>query len=566
MLKSYSAVCGFRGADQAFAAAVNYASSGYQSTWAAVADVNGDGKPDIVVANACGDSSNCNTNGTIGVLLGNGDGTFQAAVTYDSGALGAFSVTVADVNGDGKPDLVVANNSTVSVLLGNGDGTFQAAVSYGTGGNGVHSVAVADVNGDGKPDLVVALNCGQNCGFGAVGVLLGNGDGTFQTAVTYPSGGINATSAVVEDVNGDGKPDIVVTNYTSSSGSGQGNVCVLLGNGDGTFQTAVAYGVGGDNPDSVAVADVNGDGKPDIVVTNFSSDNVGVLLGNGDGTFQTAVAYGSGGYSPDSVVVADVNGDRKPDLLVANQCVDIATCANGTVGVLLGNGDGTFQTAVAYGSGGDIAYSVAVADFNGDGEPDIVVADKCDHNCDLGSVAVLINMNPTLGLGVASGNSSSQTVTAGSTAKYTLSIGGSGLSGTVSLTCTGAPAGAACSVPSSETVSATTASTFAVSVSTAAPTSSALHRPGSSLGWMWATALIGLGLLPGGDRRKRHSALRRFVWLPLLLIVFLVACGGGSGGGGGSGSGGTPAGTYTLTVTATLNGAMQSQALKLIVQ
>ena len=122
-----------------------------------------------------------------------------------------------------------------------------------------------------------------------MGVLLGNGDGTFQAAVTYGTGGIYADSVAVADVNGDGKLDLVAENY------GSNNVGVLLGNGDGTFQTAVTYGSGGAYPYSVAVADVNGDGKPDIVVANSGSSNVGVLLGNGDGTFQTAVAYGSGG-------------------------------------------------------------------------------------------------------------------------------------------------------------------------------------------------------------------------------------------------------------------------------
>jgi hypothetical protein len=157
-----------------------------------------------------------------------------------------------------------------------------------------------------------------------VGVLLGNGDGTFQTAVNYGSGGYLATSVAVADVNGDGKPDLVVANFA-------GNVGVLLGNGDGTFQTAVTYGTGGGDTQSVAVADVNGDGKPDLVVAG----NVGVLLGNGDGTFQTAVTYGSGGYDPASAAVADVNGDGKPDLVVANECTDSSCDTNGTVGVLI---------------------------------------------------------------------------------------------------------------------------------------------------------------------------------------------------------------------------------------
>src|SRR5208282_4616756 len=133
---------------------------GYQANSVAAADVNGDGIPDLIVANACESSTNCSYGG-IGVLLGNGDGTFQPAVTYSSGGADATSVTVADVNQDGKPDLVVANANTgsVAVLLGNGNGTFQAAVNYGSGGQAAVSVAVADVNGDGHQDIIVANYC-----------------------------------------------------------------------------------------------------------------------------------------------------------------------------------------------------------------------------------------------------------------------------------------------------------------------------------------------------------------------------------------------------------------------
>jgi hypothetical protein len=396
-----------------FANAVIYGSGGSDAYSVAVADVNGDGKPDVIVANQCVSTTSC-INSTVGVLLGNGDGTLQTAVTYGSGGSDATSVGVADVNGDGKPDLLVANlcasygncptGGSISILLGNGDGTFHAAVVYSSGGVGTNSVAVGDVNGDGKPDLVVASDClSSNCENGVVGVLLGNGDGTFQTAVTYASAGIDAYSVAMADVNGDGKPDLLVANLSNSNSAG-GSVSVLLGNGDGTFQTAVTYDSGGYEALSLAVADVNGDGKPDLVAANAcvngnncNNGAVGVLLGNGDGTFQTAVAYSSGGNDGGlvvgSVAVADVNGDGKPDLVVANQ----GNGNNGSVGVLLGNGDGTFQTAVTYGSGGYYATSVGVADVNGDGKPDLVVANRCANpgtNCGVsssGTVGVLIN-------------------------------------------------------------------------------------------------------------------------------------------------------------------------------
>ena len=415
-----------------FAPVVTYGSGGYDATSVAVADVNGDGKPDVVVTN-CALIGSCSSGktGAVGVLLGNGDGTFQTAVTYSSdGTVFATSVAVADVNGDGKPDLLVTNtcasvdncdNGSVAVLLGNGDGTFQTAVPYDSGGQQPYSVAVADVNGDSKPDVVVANSCASypNCAdVGVIGVLLGNGNGTFQTAMTDGSGGWQADSIAVADVNRDGKPDIVVMNEcTSGASSGDcpnttGLVGVLLGNGDGTFQTVTTYNSGVLLGRFVSVADVNGDGKLDLLtagcstlgtttfncfVDNIANGAVGVLLGNGDGTFQAAVAYNSGAQEPHSLAVADVNGDGKPDVVVANYYCLINVCPFDLVGVLLGNGDGTFQTAATYGSGAQGTASITVADVNGDGKPDLLVANSCgtDGCFGYGTVGVLINTSLT---------------------------------------------------------------------------------------------------------------------------------------------------------------------------
>src|ERR1700674_995832 len=398
-----------------FKAPVLYNSGGDGAERVAVADVNGDGKLDLIVTNECASSKSC-VSGSVSVLLGNGDGTFRAAASYASGGSGTpNSVVVADVNGDGKPDLLVANTcdpnnncstGSVAVLLGKGDGTFQTAVNYyGSGGWGADSAVVADVNGDGKPDLVVmnlALCGPPPCGLGQVGVLLGNGDGTFQAPGIYDSGAYWGYAVAVADVNGDGKPDLVVANGSTTvcETCGVSTFGILLGNGNGTFKPAATYDLFADHgsPMSVAVADVNGDGKPDVMVTSVcapgscsSNSSVSVLLGKGDGTFQAPAIYDSGGFGTTSVAVADVNGDGKPDLVVASNnpfsylyCGSM--CERGQAAVLLGNGDGTFQAPVTYDSDAYFSDGVAVADVNGDGKPDLVVVNLCavSKNCNGG--------------------------------------------------------------------------------------------------------------------------------------------------------------------------------------
>jgi hypothetical protein len=379
-----------------FLPAVTYVLDGFFARSVAAGDINGDGKADLLVASLCTNHF-CNTVGSVDVFLGNGDGTFRKVGDYGSAGIDVHSVAIADLNGDGKPDMVVTSCQfkncrlgAVTIRTGNGDGTFAGGTYvFDSGGEGPNSVAVADVNGDGKLDLLVANSCDAGCDVatGVVGILLGNGDATFQPAASYSSGGIHAESVAVADVNGDGKPDLVIANECATSAncpvSVDGSVSVLLGNGNGTFQTAVAYDAGGIDSTSVGVADVNGDGKVDLVVTNSLSNAVAVLLGNGNGTFQNPIAYVDG--TPRSIVVADVNQDGKRDLAVANGL---------GVGVLLGNGDGTFQTATDTSGGGQGALAVAVADVNGDGLPDAMVVNNCfnnNPNCPHGSIGVLLN-------------------------------------------------------------------------------------------------------------------------------------------------------------------------------
>lgn len=305
-------------------------------------DVNGDGKLDLIV----GSGSN------VIVLLGNGNGTFQAGQTFATGSA-PDSVALGDVNGDGKTDLAVANdnNDSLSVLLGNGDGTFQTQQTLVTGSH-PHSIAVGDVNGDGRVDLVVT-NTGLDC----VGVLLGNGNGTFQAQQTFATGS-QPWSIAMADLNRDGKPDLVATNNSSST------VSILYGNGDGTFQAQQTYATQA-FPRWVTVSDLNGDGKPDIAVANYGSDTVSVFLGNGNGTFVAQQTL-STGSAPLSVTVADINEDGIPDLVTADR-------TGGDVSVILDYGNGTFQAVKTYATG-TYSFLVVPGDFNGDGKPDLVVA------------------------------------------------------------------------------------------------------------------------------------------------------------------------------------------------
>ncbi len=278
------------------------------------------------------------------------DGSFTVGNTFNVGGNNPWFVVAGRFDGDTNLDVALANygSANIGVLLGNGNGSFQPVTNYATANNPI-ALALGDLNGDGKLDLVSA-----NRGANNVGVLLGNGDGTFQTATNYATGS-SQRSVAVGDFNRDNRLDVVTAN------EGNDNVSVLLGNGDGTLAGQVRYATG-NGPFSVQVRDLNGDGKLDLVTANVNSDNVSVLLGNGDGTFGAAANYGVGN-APRSVGIGDLNGDGKVDLAVLNAGAN-------TVSVLLGNGDGTFAAAVNYGSGSSDPYHVLVVDLNGDGRLD----------------------------------------------------------------------------------------------------------------------------------------------------------------------------------------------------
>jgi hypothetical protein len=309
-----------------FQPAVSYPTA-FGASSVVVGDFNGDGKPDIAVANGTGSN--------ILVFPGNGDGTFGAPIASFNIIGGAFYLAAGDFNKDGKLDLAVIGTVGVQIALGNGDGTFRGSLGPPTLSPPAGPVAVADLNGDGNLDLVVTavnVNIAISLQPGTISVMLGHGDGTFAAAVSY-SIGKAATSVAIGDLNGDGKPDLAVADFATGAGA----VAVLLGNGDGTFQTAVKYpAVNGAN--SVVMADFNGDGNLDLAVASNSAGATGaagsagtvtILLGRGDGTFRNSIVYGAGN-NPLSLGVGDVNGDGQPDLVLAD------TLANTAV-VLLNN-------------------------------------------------------------------------------------------------------------------------------------------------------------------------------------------------------------------------------------
>jgi hypothetical protein len=345
----------------------------------AIADVNGDGVPDLLVATTA-DQGGATSAGFANVILGvkSAPGTFTTGVHYATTGFNPSSIAVADLTGSGSLDLVIANfgSGSASVFMhGSTPGTYQAAVNVVTGGQ-PNQVVVGDLNGDGKPDLVLA---DQSASGNAIVLLQDPAHpGHFLAPVDLPTGNVTA-SVAIGDVNGDGKPDIVATAYDANGNNGA--VYVFLQNpaSPGTFLAPVSFPAGA-QPSAVRIADMNGDGLPDLVVADQGpgSDGTGVagvsvLLQDPahHGSFLAPVTYATPWGAID-VAVGDLNGDGRPDLVVAS----LGPFPSGAVSVLLQNAaqPGTFVTATSYPGFGQ-PLAVAIGDLNGDGHPDIAVAD-----------------------------------------------------------------------------------------------------------------------------------------------------------------------------------------------
>jgi sugar lactone lactonase YvrE len=324
----------------------------------AVADLNGDGISDLFVEDYFG---------TYDVFLGNGDGTF----TEKGSAFGPYSETggfiVGDFNNDGIPDVAAINasynapNNTITIFLGNGDGTFTVAGSSPALGSNPSAIATADINGDGNTDLIVVQQSSSSSSGGEVVIFFGNGEGTFtQAPSTTPLPSV-VSSVIPADLNGDGHVDLVL------SGVGASSVTVLLGKGDGTFNSLAGPSQAGGA--AVAVADLNNDGFPDLVCGAATTSYLTVFLGNGDGTFtETPSSPNASLLVGNPLVIADINQDGIPDLVYTYET---------TTGVLFGKGDGTFvqfPTTLTFDTDG-FGTPFVVADFNGDGWPDVLAID-----------------------------------------------------------------------------------------------------------------------------------------------------------------------------------------------
>jgi VCBS repeat protein/FG-GAP repeat protein len=343
-----------------FADAVAYAAS-FKTYVLLSGDFDRDGHLDLAAANEQDNS--------VSVFINLGDGTYRRTTTdfptgnYPTGG------AVADFNRDGIPDIVTANyhGNSVSVLFGVGDGTFEAPQTYPTAdGAATSNLAVGDLNGDGFPDVVAT-----NPDIGSFSQLMGLSDGRLQPAINVPvgiQGGAAPFSAAIGDFDGDGKNDLAIAEMTSRS------IIVRLGNGDGSFAPEKVYSDGGTPAYIVIARDMDLDGKLDIVVANRGSDDVSVLINRGDGTFFDPVISDTGaGTGPYSVAVADFNLDGVPDVVTANFMTSTAS-------VLLGIGNGSFEAPISAGSTGVLSYGVAAGDFNGDTKPDLATCNAVSNN------------------------------------------------------------------------------------------------------------------------------------------------------------------------------------------
>jgi FG-GAP-like repeat/FG-GAP repeat len=345
--------------DVAFAEASSYP-SGQKSYALFSGDLDGDGDIDLAAANE--------QESTISIFLNNGSGMFTRLDRYTTGQYPTGGAIV-DMNRDGINDVVTADyhGNSVSVLLGTGGGALADKTSYPTvSGAETSNLAVGDLNGDGNLDVIATNPLSSS-----ISMFLGSAAGTLADAVDIPVGIIGASapySAAIGDFDRNGANDVAVADVRS------GTIIVRLGNGDGTFKSEVPYLEGGVPPYILITRDLDLDGNLDLVCANRGSDDVSVLMGRGDGAFRKTIVSSTGDDTgPYSVAVADFNQDGVPDVATAN-------FESSTASVLLGIGNGEFEAPLDAGAMGLTSYGTAAADFDGDGKPDLATANASSND------------------------------------------------------------------------------------------------------------------------------------------------------------------------------------------
>jgi len=343
----------------------------------AAADLNLDGIVDLVVAN----NGPNNTGNSVSILYGNGDGTFQPQVQLkitdvEPVVRGPYGVATGDLNEDGRPDLLVLKPDgaqALSIFIGKSDNTFEAASVYQSGTVGLQNFAVADMNGDGHLDVVAAGAAGSR-----VFIWHGDGHGSFGEPVSVQGNGSYAIA--IGDADEDGHPDVVTTNFEAAVAGAQSEFSFMKGIGD-SLDAPRSYSCA-QFPRNVAIGDLDRDGHLDVVTASVapsSSYGLNLFRGAGNGTFALYDSINVYGFSPEHVDIADLNGDGIPDLVTNSN-------STSAVYVILGKGGGQFAAPIEFPLESRRPFDVIAADLNRDGRADLAVT-----NLNFNTVSVFLN-------------------------------------------------------------------------------------------------------------------------------------------------------------------------------